>query len=152
MRRICCMSAVKNKAYQFRIYPNREQEELFARTFGCRRFVYNKILTDRIAYYEETKKTKRITPARYKSIRDWRKRNPRRANGMAGTTCKRKPNLIDTCILGAGEKAVECRVGLCGSFLGTVDSNGSEVRKGWHMKVVASVYKRKQGTYCSPVV
>ena len=67
------MSAVKNKAYRFRIYPNREQEELFARTFGCRRFVYNKILTDRIAYYEETKKTKRITPARYKEEYPWLK-------------------------------------------------------------------------------
>ena len=61
------MSAVKNKAYQFRIYPNREQEELFAKTFGCKRFVYNKILSDHIAQYEETKKWERITPAKYKN-------------------------------------------------------------------------------------
>ena len=24
-----------NKAYKFRIYPNREQKTLFAKTFGC---------------------------------------------------------------------------------------------------------------------
>ena len=28
-----------NKAYKFRIYPNREQKEFFAKTFGCVRFI-----------------------------------------------------------------------------------------------------------------
>ena len=27
-----------NKAYKFRIYPNKEQSVLFAKTFGCVRF------------------------------------------------------------------------------------------------------------------
>ena len=67
------MGVIKNKAYKFRIYPNEEQEELFAKTFGCKRFVYNRILSDRTAYYEETKKTKRITPARYKEEYPWLK-------------------------------------------------------------------------------
>lgn len=33
-----------NKAYKFRIYPNVEQQELFSKTFGCVRFIYNKML------------------------------------------------------------------------------------------------------------
>ena len=54
------MSERKNKAYKFRIYPNEGQKELFAKTFGCKRFVYNKILSDHIAQYEETKKWEHI--------------------------------------------------------------------------------------------
>ena len=45
-----------NKAYKFRIYPNTLQQELFSKTFGAARFVYNKMLEDKIAYYEETGK------------------------------------------------------------------------------------------------
>ena len=44
-----------NKAYKFRIYPNEEQKVLFAKTFGCVRFIYNKMLEDKIKHYEETK-------------------------------------------------------------------------------------------------
>ena len=44
-----------NKAYKFRIYPNREQKTLFAKTFGCVRFIYNKMLDDKIKYYEKTR-------------------------------------------------------------------------------------------------
>lgn len=29
-----------NKAYKFRIYPNKAQEELIQKPFGCVRFVY----------------------------------------------------------------------------------------------------------------
>ncbi len=32
----------QNKAFKFRIYPNKEQKELLAKTFGCVRFVYKK--------------------------------------------------------------------------------------------------------------
>ena len=46
-----------NKAYKFRIYPNAEQKVLFAKTFGCVRFVYNRMLADKIKYYEETGKS-----------------------------------------------------------------------------------------------
>ncbi|KFM95710.1 helix-turn-helix domain protein [Bacillus clarus] len=34
-----------NKAYKFRIYPNKEQEMLIAKTIGCSRFVFNCFLT-----------------------------------------------------------------------------------------------------------
>ncbi|MDY3767482.1 MAG: helix-turn-helix domain-containing protein, partial [Lachnospiraceae bacterium] len=30
------------KAYKYRIYPNKKQKEIIAKTFGCCRFVYNK--------------------------------------------------------------------------------------------------------------
>ena len=36
-----------NKAYKFRIYPDEEQKILIAKTFGCVRFIYNKMLGDK---------------------------------------------------------------------------------------------------------
>jgi len=55
-----------NKAYKFRIYPNTLQEEIFAKTFGCVRFIYNKMLADKIDYYKEAGKMLINTPAQYK--------------------------------------------------------------------------------------
>ena len=55
-----------NIAYRFRIYPNREQEVLLAKTFGCCRFLYNQMLNDKIREYEASKKMLRNTPAMYK--------------------------------------------------------------------------------------
>ena len=46
-----------NIVYRFRIYPNKAQKELFARTFGCVRFVYNRMLAEKKEYYEKTGKT-----------------------------------------------------------------------------------------------
>ena len=62
-----------NKAYKFRIYPNTEQRVLFARTFGCVRFVYNRMLADKIKYYEKTRKKLNNTPAQYKKEFEWLK-------------------------------------------------------------------------------
>lgn len=62
-----------NKAYKFRIYPNSRQRVLFARTFGCVRFIYNKMLSDKIKYYEETKQKLDNTPAQYKKEFGWLK-------------------------------------------------------------------------------
>ena len=45
------------KAYKFRIYPNKEQEILIQKTFGCTRFVYNHYLAKRIALYENENKS-----------------------------------------------------------------------------------------------
>ncbi len=55
-----------NIAYKYRIYPDKQQEEFFAKTFGCVRFTYNQMLEDKIKHYEETGKMIRITPAQYK--------------------------------------------------------------------------------------
>ena len=44
-------------SYKFRLYPNREQENLILRTFGCCRFVFNHYLALRKENYEQTGKT-----------------------------------------------------------------------------------------------
>ena len=62
-----------NKAYKFRMYPTNSQKELLEKTFGCVRFIYNKMLSDKIAYYEETKKMLKNTPAQYKEEYEWLK-------------------------------------------------------------------------------
>ncbi len=62
-----------NKAYRFRIYPNEEQKILFAKTFGCVRFIYNKMLGDKIEYYHQTQKKLNNTPAQYKTEFEWLK-------------------------------------------------------------------------------
>lgn len=54
------------KAYKFRLYPNKEQQEYFAKVFGCVRFIYNKMLEDKINYYKETGQMLHNTPAQYK--------------------------------------------------------------------------------------
>ncbi|PFO84705.1 IS200/IS605 family element RNA-guided endonuclease TnpB [Bacillus cereus] len=45
-----------NKAYKFRIYPNKEQEILIAKTIGCSRFVFNHFLAKWNDTYKETGK------------------------------------------------------------------------------------------------
>ena len=45
------------KAYRYRIYPNKKQKEIIAKTFGCCRFVYNKYLAKRIEMYKQNKQT-----------------------------------------------------------------------------------------------
>lgn len=45
------------KAYLYRIYPNKQQKEIIAKTFGSCRFVYNKYLAMRIDKYKESKKS-----------------------------------------------------------------------------------------------
>ncbi|CAI8886081.1 hypothetical protein KOY_04507 [Bacillus cereus VDM021] len=45
-----------NKAYKFRIYPNKEQEILIAKTMGCTRFVFNHFLALWNDTYKETGK------------------------------------------------------------------------------------------------
>ena len=37
-----------NKAYRYRLYPTAEQKIMFAKTFGCVRFIYNKMLQSAI--------------------------------------------------------------------------------------------------------
>ena len=54
-----------NKAYKFRIYPTVEQKIMFAKTFGCVRFIYNHLLSDK----RDNKPSK--TPAAYKLEYEW---------------------------------------------------------------------------------
>lgn len=64
---------VRHKSYKFRLYPNQEQKQLFAKTFGCSRAIWNMMLADKIKYYEDTKKTLHNTPAQYKKEFPWLK-------------------------------------------------------------------------------
>ena len=61
------------RAYRFRIYPNHDQQVLFARTFGCCRFIYNRMLTDKKDWYEKHHEMLRTTPAQYKKKYEWLK-------------------------------------------------------------------------------
>lgn len=62
-----------NKAFKFRIYPNREQKVLIGKTFGCVRFIFNRMLEDRIRCYENTHGTLKNRPAQYKEEFPWLK-------------------------------------------------------------------------------
>ena len=48
---------MKYKAYKYRIYPNREQQELINKHIGCCRFVYNLCLEKKINAYKTSKKS-----------------------------------------------------------------------------------------------
>src|SRR5688500_5709593 len=70
----------QNKAYKFRLYPTGEQSLIIRKTFGCVRFVYNKMLADRKATYETLSTDKEAlelarhpTPAKYKKEYEWLK-------------------------------------------------------------------------------
>ena len=43
-----------NKAYKFRLYPNKQQRELINKTIGCSRFVFNHFLNAWNEAYRET--------------------------------------------------------------------------------------------------
>ena len=62
-----------NRAYKFRAYPNEVQRVLIAKTFGCVRFIYNKMLADKITHYNTTKQPLQTTPAKYKQEFAWLK-------------------------------------------------------------------------------
>lgn len=47
----------KLKAYKYRLYPNKQQQELLAKHFGCCRYIYNYALAKKIKYYTKEKKT-----------------------------------------------------------------------------------------------
>ena len=43
------------KAFKFRIYPNKTQQVLLQKTFGCTRYIYNHFLAKRIELYKQDK-------------------------------------------------------------------------------------------------
>lgn len=47
------------QAFKYRIYPNKEQQILIEKHFGCVRYVYNWSLQNKIQYYQDNKKTKK---------------------------------------------------------------------------------------------
>ncbi len=70
----------QNKAYTFRLYPIGDQVHLMRKTFGCVRFVYNRMLAERKEVYEkykdnkgQRKEQKLPTPAKSKAEFEWLK-------------------------------------------------------------------------------
>lgn len=47
---------IVESAYKYRIYPNKNQQELIQKTFGCTRFVYNYYLDKKKTLYSNSKK------------------------------------------------------------------------------------------------
>ena len=62
-----------NRAVKIRIYPNKEQITQIEKTIGCSRFLYNRMLADKIRYYQEEKKMLKNMPAGYKKEYPWLK-------------------------------------------------------------------------------
>lgn len=61
------------KAHKVRLYPTSDQQVFFAKSFGCTRFIWNKMLSDKIDHYKATKSTLNNTPAQYKPDFEWLK-------------------------------------------------------------------------------
>ena len=61
------------KAHKVRLYPNEEQQVFFAKSFGCTRFIWNRMLSDKIEHYNEHKVDLKNTPAQYKKEFEWLK-------------------------------------------------------------------------------
>ena len=61
-----------NRAVKCRIEPNKGQIALLSKTFGCCRFLYNRMLTERTTA-EMTGEYVRTTPAKYKKDYPWLK-------------------------------------------------------------------------------
>ena len=69
-----------NKAFKYRLYPDEGQAVLINKTFGCVRFIYNQMLANRKAIYEQykddkdaLKQQKYSLPAEYKKEFSWLK-------------------------------------------------------------------------------
>ena len=60
------MAKTINRAIKYRIYPDEQQVELFAKTFGCCRLYWNMALADEQEFYLATDAHFISTPAKYK--------------------------------------------------------------------------------------
>jgi putative transposase len=66
------------KSFKIRIYPNKEQEILINKTFGCCRKIYNLMLDERIKVYNKFKKNeitkKELYKWEYTTEKEWKNR------------------------------------------------------------------------------
>jgi len=62
-----------NKCFKYRLYPNKDQEILIQKTFGCCRFIYNTMLAERISAYEKLKDDKdALYSYKYKTEKEYK--------------------------------------------------------------------------------
>ena len=64
------------KAFKYRIYPNKKQQEKIAQNFGCVRYIYNKGLETKIKTYERTGKSVSYFDLQNKMLKEEKKKNP----------------------------------------------------------------------------
>lgn len=62
---------MSNMAIKYRIYPNKKQDVLFTKTFGCCRKVYNLMLSDRVENYKLTGRFEGRSPAGFKKLDEY---------------------------------------------------------------------------------
>ena len=58
---------IRYSTIKARLYPTPEQAELFEKTFGCCRYIWNRMLADQQRFYLETSAHFIPTPAKYKA-------------------------------------------------------------------------------------
>ena len=56
------------RGYKYRLYPNKQQEEYLSKVFGCVRFIWNRILDEKM---NATGHIPQVTPAQYKEECPW---------------------------------------------------------------------------------
>ena len=62
-----------NSAYKFRVYPNQDQQTMLNKTFGCCRFLWNKMLNERSETYELLKNDKdTLYSHKYKTEKEYK--------------------------------------------------------------------------------
>ncbi len=64
------------KAYKYRIYPNKEQSEKILQHFGCVRYIYNRGLETKIKTYEKTGKSISCFKLITGMLKEEKKKNP----------------------------------------------------------------------------
>jgi len=64
---------MEHRSYKFRLYPTEEQKTLMLKTFGCVRFVWNRMIAEAKEAYETTGKLRLTSPAIYKRKFEWLK-------------------------------------------------------------------------------
>lgn len=62
-----------NKAFKYRLYPNKSQEEILMKNIGCCRWIYNYYLNARQTAYKNNEKYKHISESSLKKEFDWLK-------------------------------------------------------------------------------
>ena len=68
---------IMNKAYKIRIYPNKKQEVLIKKTFGCSRFIYNIMLEEHNRVYNKLKSNKELLYSyKYKTEKEYKLEHP----------------------------------------------------------------------------
>ena len=60
-------STIRHITIKVRLYPDQAQRELFEKTFGCCRYIWNQMLADQQRFYLATNQHFIPTPAKYKN-------------------------------------------------------------------------------------